>query len=192
MLRRGNVKSMADSAEARVRMSPNGCDKFTRWTAGRTPGDQQQVGLYFIEQRALVPTSDVRGQPADSMQHVARTWYVDRVEAKQMKYSMQRRDLLKVGSLAVASIAIGARLGTSARAAAPHVDEKDATAQSLGYKHDATKVDKAKFAKYKAGEACANCQLYQGKSGGTWGPCPIFAGKEVNAKGWCSAYVKKA
>jgi hypothetical protein len=94
-----------------------------------------------------------------------------------MKYGMQRRDLLKVGSLALASIAIGARLGTSAQAAAPHLDEKDATAQSLGYKHDATKVDKAKFAKYKAGETCANCQLYQGKPGQAWGPCPIFAGK---------------
>lgn len=111
-----------------------------------------------------------------------------------MKHSMmktQRRDFLKIGSLAVASIAIAARAGRPAQAAEPHVDEKDATAQSLGYKHEATKVDKAKFAKYKAGEACANCQLYQGKPGGAWGPCPIFSGKEVSAKGWCSAYVKK-
>jgi hypothetical protein len=80
-----------------------------------------------------------------------------------MKYSMskiQRRDVLKIGSLAVASIAIAARMGNPAQSAAPHLDEKDATAQNLGYKHDATKVDKAKFAKYKAGETCANCQFY--------------------------------
>jgi hypothetical protein len=113
----------------------------------------------------------------------------------QMKHAwvkIQRRDFLKIGSLAIASIAIVARVGKPARAAEPHVDEKDASAQSLGYKHDAINVDKAKFAKYKAGEACANCQLYQGKAGEAWGPCPIFSGKQVSAKGWCSAYVKKA
>jgi hypothetical protein len=72
------------------------------------------------------------------------------------------------------------------------VSESDATAQSLGYKADATKVDKARFAKYQAGQACANCQLYQGKPGDASGPCPIFGGKQVSAKGWCGAYVKKA
>ena len=72
---------------------------------------------------------------------------------------IERREFLKIGSLAIASIAIAAGAGRSARAAAPHLDEKDPTAQSLGYKHDATKVDKAKFPKYKAGETCANCQL---------------------------------
>lgn len=105
---------------------------------------------------------------------------------------LQRRNFLKMGSLAMASIAITAGMGKSLRAATPHVDEQDPTAKSLGYRHDATKVDKTKFAKYKAGEACANCQLYQGKAGEAWGPCPIFSGKEVSAKGWCSAYVKKA
>jgi len=112
------------------------------------------------------------------------------MQPKMMR--IERRDFLKIGSLAVASIAIAASAGKSVRAAAPHVDEKDSTAQSLGYKHDAAKVDQAKFAKYKAGETCANCQLYQGKAGEAWGPCPIFGGKEVSAKGWCSAYVKKA
>lgn len=111
---------------------------------------------------------------------------------KHRMMKIQRRDFLKFGAFAVASIAIAAGVGKPGQAAEPHVDEKDATAQSLGYKHDATKVDKAKFAKYKAGETCANCQLYQGKPGEAWGPCPIFTGKEVSAKGWCSAYVKKA
>jgi hypothetical protein len=117
------------------------------------------------------------------------------MEISQMKHSLvkiQRRDFLKVGSLAIASIAIATGTAKFARAAEPHVDEKDAPAQSLGYKHDATKVDKAKFVKYKIGETCANCQLYQGKAGEARGPCPIFSGKAVSAKGWCSAYVKKA
>ncbi|MGY0195774.1 high-potential iron-sulfur protein [Leptothrix sp. BB-4] len=72
------------------------------------------------------------------------------------------------------------------------VDEKDATAASLGYQSDAGKVDKAKQPKYVAGSACGGCQLYQGKAGAPSGPCPLFAGKQVSAKGWCSAFVKKA
>jgi hypothetical protein len=80
-----------------------------------------------------------------------------------------------------------------ARAQAPAaVDPKDPTAVSLGYTTDATKVDKAKFPKYAAGQACANCTLYQGKAGDASGPCPLYAGKLVQAKGWCNAYVKKA
>lgn len=72
------------------------------------------------------------------------------------------------------------------------VDEKDATAASLGYQADASKVDKARQAKYVAGSACSGCQLYQGKAGSASGACAIFPGKQVAAKGWCSAYVKKA
>src|SRR6267378_3863141 len=110
---------------------------------------------------------------------------------KQNRINTGRRDFLKAGSLAVVSAAITGSAGKAAAQAA-RVDEKDAQAQSLGYKHDATKVDKAKFAKYQAGQTCANCTLYQGKPADAWGGCPIFQGKQVAAKGWCSAYVKKA
>ena len=110
---------------------------------------------------------------------------------KQNRISIGRRDFLKAGSLAVVSAAIAGSAANAAEQAAK-VDEKDAQAQSLGYKHDATKVDKAKFPKYVAGQACANCALYQGKPTDAWGACPIFANKQVAGKGWCSAYVKKA
>jgi high potential iron-sulfur protein len=83
-------------------------------------------------------------------------------------------------------------LSREALADAPKVAESDPTAQALGYKMDATKVDKAKFAKYAAGEACGNCSFYQGKATDTFAPCPMFAGKQVAGKGWCSAYNKKA
>ncbi len=76
-----------------------------------------------------------------------------------------------------------------AMAAAPMVAETDANAKALAYSADATK---SKNAKYKAGMACGNCALYQGKAGEASGPCPLFAGKQVSAKGWCSAYAKKA
>ncbi|HYA20911.1 MAG TPA: high-potential iron-sulfur protein [Burkholderiales bacterium] len=110
---------------------------------------------------------------------------------KQSSINIHRRDFLKMSTLAAASVAIGIRAGVSGAQGA-QVNESDPTAQSLGYKHDASKVDKAKFPKYAAGQSCSNCQLYQGKPGDAWGPCPIFGGKNVNAKGWCSAYVKKA
>ncbi|MBV2179676.1 high-potential iron-sulfur protein [Castellaniella sp. MT123] len=75
--------------------------------------------------------------------------------------------------------------------AAERVDENSPLAKQLGYKHDATLVDKATQPKFKPGEHCANCQLYQGKPGDAWGPCPIFSGQDVSDKGWCSAYTPK-
>jgi hypothetical protein len=94
---------------------------------------------------------------------------------KHNRINIGRRDFLKAGSLAVVSAAIAGSVGNAAAQGAK-VEEKDAQAQSLGYKHDATKVDKAKFATYKAGQACGNCTLYQGKPADAWGPCPIFQG----------------
>jgi hypothetical protein len=74
----------------------------------------------------------------------------------------------------------------------PMVDEKDPAAAALGYVADATKVDKAKYANYAAGQTCATCQFYQGKAGSVSGACPVLGGKLVAAKGWCSAFAKKA
>ena len=74
----------------------------------------------------------------------------------------------------------------------PMVAADDATAVSLGYVDDETKVDKIKYAQHVAGNKCANCSLYQGAAGSASGPCPLFPGKAVSANGWCSAYVKKA
>ncbi|MFY9512790.1 MAG: high-potential iron-sulfur protein [Rubrivivax sp.] len=78
-----------------------------------------------------------------------------------------------------------------AQAQAAALDPKDAQAVALGYAVDATKVDKAKYPKYAAGQTCAGCQLYGGAAGAASGPCPIYAGKQVAARGWCSAWVKK-
>jgi hypothetical protein len=95
----------------------------------------------------------------------------------------------------ITSIGVASTLALSRQAAfadAPKVTEADPTAQALGYKEDATKVDKAKWAKYAAGQDCGNCSFYQGKAGDAWAPCPMFGGKQVSSKGWCSAYNKKA
>ena len=119
---------------------------------------------------------------------------------KKNRINIRRRDFLKVSSLAIAAFATASRAGTSLaqpkaqdkKGAQPQLDEKDPTAQSLGYKHDATKADKAKFKQYAAGQTCANCQLFQGKPADAWAPCTIFPGKQVAGKGWCSAWSKKA
>ena len=62
----------------------------------------------------------------------------------------------------------------------PKLDPEDPTAKSLAYTHESTKAD----------QNCRNCQLFQGDK--QWGGCPIFPGKEVNADGWCSAWVKRS
>ena len=71
------------------------------------------------------------------------------------------------------------------------LEESDALATALGYKHDASKVDAKKFTAYAAGRNCANCQMYQGKAGEALGACAPVGGKLVNAKGWCAAWVKR-
>jgi High potential iron-sulfur protein len=79
-----------------------------------------------------------------------------------------------------------------ATAGLPLLDEKDPAAGALGYVNDATKTDKAKYPKYADGQNCSNCALYQGAAGSAQGGCPLFPGKNVSAKAWCSAYAKKA
>ncbi|QQX88657.1 high-potential iron-sulfur protein [Cupriavidus necator] len=100
-----------------------------------------------------------------------------------------RRTFLK-GISGVVAAAVGG-IESPANAQAGKLDENDPQAVSLGYKHETTKVDKAKFPKHEASQKCSNCQLFQGKASDAWGPCPIFGNKQVAANGWCNSYVKK-
>lgn len=83
-------------------------------------------------------------------------------------------------------------LARTATAQPAKLEESDPMAGSLGYKHDASKVDSKKFTSYAAGHNCANCQLYQGKAADAWAACAAVGGKLVNGKGWCAAWLKKA
>jgi High potential iron-sulfur protein len=103
-----------------------------------------------------------------------------------MKFS--RRSFLLIFTCCASSLIFERRVG----AQAGPVLESDANAQALGYKMDASKVDKVKYPNHQAGQACGSCQFFQGKTGDAAAPCTIFGGKQVNARGWCSAYVKKA
>lgn len=101
-----------------------------------------------------------------------------------------RRSFVKGAMGVVAAVPVAAVLrGREALAdhhEMPKLTEDDAQAAALGYKHDAADSDKA-----PEGQNCANCQLYSGADA-EWGPCAIFPGKAVSAKGWCITWAKRA
>lgn len=95
--------------------------------------------------------------------------------------------------------AVPSPTGTDTAAASganrPLVQESDPVAMALGYVAMASTANSSRFKNHAAGQDCGNCSLFAGNAGnagGAQGPCPLFAGKQVLATGWCSAYMKKA
>lgn len=97
-----------------------------------------------------------------------------------------RRSFLAVIPVSAITLSMG-----KATAAAITVTEADPAAAALGYKADASKVDAKKYPAMATGRQCAGCQLYAGKPSDAAGPCSVFGGKLVSAKGWCVAWAKK-
>jgi hypothetical protein len=102
--------------------------------------------------------------------------------------SLSRRAFIENGALVIA--AVGA-CSVAMADPAPMLSELDPTAVALGYKANASAVDKAKFPQCTPGQSCSNCALYQGAAGTASGPCTIYAGKAVSSSGWCASYTKK-
>jgi ribosomal protein L32 len=104
-------------------------------------------------------------------------------EGHPMSQSLSRRRLLQSLTVGVPLLPLVASLNTARAADLPLLspDAKEATA--VKYVEDASKAKGA-----VPGRTCANCGLYQGKSGAPAGPCQIFAGKSVKAAGWCSSW----
>lgn len=103
---------------------------------------------------------------------------------------IRRRGLLKACALGGVLLALGGR--ARAQENKPRLDEKEPQALQLGYRHNATEVDKKKFPGYKPGEVCGNCQFFQSKvASEEWAPCSMFPGRQVNVNGWCSSYMKR-
>lgn len=102
-----------------------------------------------------------------------------------------RRQLLVATGAVFGMVLVGGIPRLSRAADLPHLSPDDPTAQALGYNEDSSKVDAAKYPNHKPDMACANCNFFQGGSA-EFGPCQLFPGKAVNAKGWCAGYVKKA
>ena len=99
--------------------------------------------------------------------------------------SSRRHFILQAASLVSACLP-----EASASAEPGTVSESDLTARLLGYRIDATSVDKTEHTKYVAGQVCANCRHYKGLAADRSGACTIFLGKLVSANGWCSVYGK--
>ncbi|MDB5761118.1 MAG: iron permease [Herminiimonas sp.] len=103
----------------------------------------------------------------------------------------KRRIVLRSISTVAAASAAGIPLSAFTQNKAQKLDEKDPQAVSLGYVDDTTRADKTKYPKHDNSQVCSGCQFYQGPASQPLAPCTIFGGKQVAAKGWCSAYVKK-
>ena len=99
-----------------------------------------------------------------------------------------RRRLIKLTVTGLAAAPFANALFSGSAEAADMVSESDPTAVALKYKMDATKATDRK----DATALCSNCSLYTGKPGDANGPCTVFGGKLVAAKGWCASWVKKA
>jgi len=84
----------------------------------------------------------------------------------------------------------GALACGQALAASKRIEESEPKAVSLGYKHDAAQVDKARFPKRTASEKCFNCMAWLGKPADAWAECDLTADRLVANGGWCSSYVK--
>jgi len=102
--------------------------------------------------------------------------------------SLSRRAFIENSAVLIATVGVSSVAWSDT---APMLSESDPTALALGYKANASTVDKAKYAQYAPGQSCSSCALYQGAAGSASGPCAIFPGKAVSAKGWCSSYAKK-
>ena len=103
-----------------------------------------------------------------------------------------RRAFLATAAVAASAAVIGLRPRSAAAAGAklPHLSESDPLAKSLGYRTNATAVDKAKYPSYKPGDRCGECRFFQGTPGqkSGYGGCQIFAGYSVNTDGWCASF----
>nr|WP_023842669.1 high-potential iron-sulfur protein [Burkholderia sp. M701]BAO19127.1 high potential iron-sulfur protein [Burkholderia sp. M701] len=99
-----------------------------------------------------------------------------------------RRHFLLLSAGVGSSLVLSRGASAAAPAPANTVNESDPQAQAVGYVADASKVDKAKFPNFAAGQACASCSLFQGKASDTYGGCTLFGDKQVASRGWCSAY----
>jgi len=99
-----------------------------------------------------------------------------------------RRRFIKHSITGLAAAPFANALFSGSAEAVDVVSESDPTAVALKYKMDATKATDRKDAK----ALCNNCNFYTGKPADANGPCSVFGGKLVSAKGWCASWVKKA
>jgi hypothetical protein len=101
---------------------------------------------------------------------------------------VSRRRFIKIAASGLVASPFANALLSGTAEAVDTVSESDPTAIALGYKMDASKASNRK----DKTAVCAGCSFYSGKPGAADGPCSVFGGKLVDAKGWCTAWAKKA
>jgi hypothetical protein len=103
--------------------------------------------------------------------------------------SSRRRFLIR-SAVAVSAVPMLGRMALQTARAddLPPLPADNPTATALAYAEDVATVTHANL---KPGSNCANCQFYTGADGAARGPCTLFPGFSVSAKGWCSAWAKK-
>jgi hypothetical protein len=80
---------------------------------------------------------------------------------------------------------------SAARAALKRVEESEPKATAIGYRHDSTKIDGARYPKHNAAQKCLNCLAWApDKPADEWGECDLMSDRLVNRNGWCSSYKK--
>ena len=85
-------------------------------------------------------------------------------------------------------------IARAAKSGGEKLEEDSSDAINLGYRHDATQVDTAKFPKRAddgAAQFCRTCQFFGGRDGEEWGSCVIFQGRLVSANGWCNSWFER-
>jgi High potential iron-sulfur protein len=94
------------------------------------------------------------------------------------------RRVFLIAAAAPAALAAG-----GAQASLKKVEENEPKALAVGYKHDTTKVDRARYPKHQPTQNCANCLAYApAKPTDEWGECDLMSDRLVHRDGWCSSY----
>ncbi len=105
------------------------------------------------------------------------------------KQKFSRRKFISTTSKGLATIPLLTLVDENA-AAATKIEESHPTAAALGYVHDADGAPKRLSADQKT-QFCDNCLQYMASDEDGWGPCALFPGFLVAAKGWCNVWVAK-
>jgi hypothetical protein len=98
--------------------------------------------------------------------------------ARQLTFS--RRALL---ARVAAGVSLGVAVVPEALAEETVLSEDETAARAVQYVGDA-----ARAANAKPGQTCANCSLSDSKPDAQLGHCTLFAGRLVQAAGWCTAW----
>lgn len=106
-----------------------------------------------------------------------------------VSHPVSRRRFLALAAVTAAAPLALKLLPAEAAEALPKLSPDNPQAKALAYTEDAKTV---KHPTYKPGSACANCNFFKAPPTQEYGPCMLFPKNSVAAKGWCSAWVKKA